>query len=288
MLHVIVPAVLFVVIAYTVGSDDVLSRIGSIAPGWVVAAFVAAQVQIILSALRWQLTARRIGVTLPIGRAIAEYYLSGAINMTVPGGVIGDGVRAFRSQGGNGFEAAAHAVLIERLAGQVALAVVLIAGLLLSGQLMFQGAGAIVLAILIAILLLRSALQNVVPSSYVPDVFRRFQSSVRQTWFGWRPGALQLLLNLLIVGVNLASFAFCAVATGSVLGLIKILYGVPLILLAMLIPFSVAGWGYREGALLHGSRLCLYRPGSFGSGCRRCRISLTPTVVTRSQSKSIG
>ena len=248
MLHLIVPTVLFVLIAYAVGSEEILSRIRSVAPGWILAAFLLAQVQIVLSALRWQLTAQSIGVILPFGRALSEYYLSGAINMTVLGGVLGDGIRAFRSRGGKGLEAAAHAVLIERLAGQVALAVVLAAGLLLSGHSLLQGAGLLLLAVLAAGALLGSSLRHIVPLSYFPDVFRRFSHAVRRTWFTGRLGIVQILLSLLIVAANLASFAFCAAATGSRLGLIEILYAVPLILLAMLIPFSVAGWGYREGA----------------------------------------
>lgn len=246
--HLIVPIGLLVVIFYTVGSDEVLSRIGAITPGWIVAAFVAAQVQIVVSALRWQLTAQRIGVPMPLRRALAEYYLSGAINMTLPGGVIGDGVRAFRSREGNGLEAAAYAVVIERLAGQVALAAVLAIGLLWSGQSVLQAVGGGLLALFAVGVILGPRLLRIVPSRYVPDALRRFSTSLRLSWVGRRIGAIQILLSFMIVAANLACFAFVAAATGSRLGVVEVLYAVPLILMAMLIPFSVAGWGYREGA----------------------------------------
>lgn len=246
--HLIVPICLLFLIFSSVSSDEVLSRIGAISPGWLVAAFLAAQAQIVLSALRWQLTARCIGVPLPIGRALAEYYLSGVINMTVPGGVLGDGLRAIRSREINGFETAAHAVLIERLAGQLALAVVLCAGLLLSGISTLQQAGVIGLVLFAVGMIVGPRLARVLPLRYVPDAVGRFRVSIRQSWFGPRIGMTQILLSLLIVAANLASFTFAAAATGSTVGLVEVLFTVPLILFAMLIPFSIGGWGYREGA----------------------------------------
>jgi hypothetical protein len=52
----------------------------------------------------------------------------------------------------------------------------------------------------------------------------------------------------MIVAANLAGFAFAAQAVGGQIGLPQVLYAVPMILAAMLVPLSVAGWGYREGA----------------------------------------
>ncbi len=58
----------------------------------------------------------------------------------------------------------------------------------------------------------------------------------------------QVPLAFVIVGLNLTSFSLCALATGTALSLESIVVLVPLILCAMLIPATVAGWGFREGA----------------------------------------
>jgi glycosyltransferase 2 family protein len=50
------------------------------------------------------------------------------------------------------------------------------------------------------------------------------------------------------VACNLAAFAFCARATGTALPLAAILALVPLILLTMVLPLTIGGWGLREGA----------------------------------------
>jgi uncharacterized membrane protein YbhN (UPF0104 family) len=60
------------------------------------------------------------------------------------------------------------------------------------------------------------------------------------------PGQIALSLGTTIC--NLAAFAFCARAVGVDLSLAAVAALVPLILFTMLIPISVSGWGLREGA----------------------------------------
>ena len=44
-------------------------------PLWLAAAALALTAQTVLSAMRWRLTARQLGQTIPLTRAIGEYYL---------------------------------------------------------------------------------------------------------------------------------------------------------------------------------------------------------------------
>ena len=81
--------------------------------------------QTVLSAMRWRLTARQLGQTIPLTRAIGEYYLAQVVNQSLPGGVVGDAGRAVRARHQAGLRRAGAAVAIERLAGQVALFLVL-------------------------------------------------------------------------------------------------------------------------------------------------------------------
>ena len=50
----------------------------------------------LLSAWRWCLVARGLGLRLPLGRAVADYYRSLFLNAALPGGVLGDVHRAVR------------------------------------------------------------------------------------------------------------------------------------------------------------------------------------------------
>ncbi len=84
-------------------------------------AFIAVNLQTLASAWRWHRVAARLGQAIPPGHAVAEYYLSQLVNQSLPGGVLGDAARAVRARHQAGLGIAAKAVIIERLAGQIAM-----------------------------------------------------------------------------------------------------------------------------------------------------------------------
>jgi len=246
--HVAVPLVVTGFVVWVVGGSDVFERIAAADLAWVVAALLACSAQIVLCAIRWQLTAARLAAHISKRGAVAEYYLSSLINTTVPGGVVGDAYRAVRTRGISGLERAAQSVVIERLAGQVALGVTLILGLALSGRPQLQLASIVAIGILAGLALFVLFVRGHGVSRRLPPILLRFAAAIRSSWFDIRAATAQIALSLLIVGANLVAFVFSARATGTILPFPDMLYAVPLILAAMLIPFSVAGWGYREGA----------------------------------------
>ncbi|GHA32975.1 hypothetical protein GCM10007989_31370 [Devosia pacifica] len=250
LVRMLVPIVLIGVIWTLADAEDALSRLGNIDWPWVVWALVAANLQILASALRWKWVADRLGQSFTLRWAVAEYYLAQLVNQSVPGGVVGDASRAVRSRHSAGFSKAAQAVIIERLAGQVMLFATLAVGvlvfLLVPGGIEWSQS---------AIQITLGALTAVVIAGTVAWFGRRRISKIRN--FGaalkisiFDPAVLpkQMLLGVVIVGLNLAGFAFAARATGSGLSLEAVIVVIPLILSAMLIPATISGWGYREGA----------------------------------------
>lgn len=79
----------------------------------------------VFSAWRWQLVARGLRIRLPLGEAVADYYRALFLNAALPGGVLGDVHRAVRhGQSSGDMGRGVRAVVLERVAGQIALAVV--------------------------------------------------------------------------------------------------------------------------------------------------------------------
>ena len=223
--------------------------------GLLAAGLGALLVQNALSAVRWRLTAGRLGVAMGLRAALGAFFRSQLVNMTLPGGVLGDAERAVRSQGDAGLWPAGQAVVIDRAVGQAALFAVLIAGLVLWAM---TGDG--VLAVPAS---LRAPVSVWVPVvafgalaafwaaariNHVRDRLRRIAAPLRASVLA--PGAwpAQLVLSVLIVACNIAGVAFCAAATGAALPALALVTLVPLVLVAMVVPVSVAGWGVREGA----------------------------------------
>lgn len=223
-------------------------------PAWLLAAVLALNAQTALSAMRWRLTARGLGQSITLGRAIREYYLSQIVNQSLPGGVLGDAGRAVRARHEAGLKRAGQAVVFERLAGQLALfgvtgAAVLMVWIGPGGttlpdwvlRLVALTGGALLVAGVILWVIGRS---THVWGRHVREWFAAFAVSVLA------PAVLprQIILSLATTALNLLAFAICARATGTTLPLTAIMIIVPLILLTMLIPISVSGWGLREGA----------------------------------------
>ena len=220
-------------------------------PGWLGAALGALTLQTGLSALRWRLAAGQLGIRLGRVEALREYYLAQIVNQTLPGGVLGDAGRAVRSRAQAGLMQAAQAVLFERLAGQAALfavfAAAAIPALALPGgpdaprwlagpMLALIGAG-----LAGAVVFRCGALWPVKAAARIrqPCILALAAPGIR---------ARQAWLSLGTALCNIAAFVLCARAVGAVVPVWDALVLVPLILLSMLIPLTIGGWGLREGA----------------------------------------
>lgn len=228
--------------------------LGSAQPIWLIAGLLALTLQTVLSAIRWRVTAAQLGLKIPLGVAIREYYLSQLINQVVPGGVVGDASRAVRSRDQNGLMAASQAVILERFAGQVAMFAVMAAAILMT----FWVAGGldwpswtapIVLPILLGGI---GAFLSFALLARIPNMLRKralgLAKIAAHALLARRVAVTQITLSFATVFCNLAAFAFCARAVGVALPAAAVCALVPLILFTMLIPVTIMGWGLREGA----------------------------------------
>lgn len=247
-------AALLALVWHLVGGREALRSLASADAAWLAAAFAALILQTALSALRWQLTAGQLGIRLETPDALREYFLGQLVNQSLPGGVLGDARRAIRSRGDAGLLASGQAVIFERLAGQ--------AGLFLCAAVAFALTFAVPggvswpawLALPVAALLAAA-----LGLPFALHAARRLGGRVGRTIEAlWRPmiTALaardviwrQVALSLATAACNLAAFAFCAEAVGHGLPPAAVAAFVPLVLMTMLVPLTISGWGLREGA----------------------------------------
>ncbi|WP_420337693.1 lysylphosphatidylglycerol synthase transmembrane domain-containing protein [Roseibium sp.] len=220
---------------------------------WIVIAVVILHVHTGLAAFRWQFTARQLGLSFGPWRALGEYHLAQFVNQSLPGGLLGDVGRAVRGRRHAGLTLSGHAVVLERLAGQIAMAATLAVGVAVtlvgSGELNWPGIVvpfASVLAIcaagiagLIVLLRFRAEVRPSATSFYLS-----FHAAFSGRWILLSQIGFSLRTTVAI----LLAFVVCAHSVGLDLPISASLTLVPLVLLAMLIPVSVAGWGLREGA----------------------------------------
>ena len=241
-------------LAWWLDLGPVVSRLAQMRFGWVLLAVAISVVQVAVLAWRWRFTAGCLGVDLSYTAAWREYYLSIFLNQVMPGGVVGDVSRAWRQAraqtrvrepGGP----AVRAVIFERLSAQAVMTAVALVSLLAlpvivnrGSRLVLFGAGAVAVLIVIAMVVWMRR------QSSAQSLVGQVLADLDAAHLSGPVFAAQLVSAAIVVGTYLATYLTAARAVGMDTPLPVLLPLVAPVLMSMLIPVTVAGWGLREGA----------------------------------------
>jgi len=232
--------VTFAVLVWRLGTGPFLDGVRTVDGQALAAAAGLAALTTTCCAWRWKIVAGGLGVDLALPRAVAAYYRSQFLNLTLPGGIVGDvhrGVSHGRdvSDVGRGLRAVAW----ERFAGQV-VQVVLTVVVLLALPSPVQSsmplvAVALVVTVFGVVLVARwTRLRNAVAGDIRDGLL------ARRAWLGIG------LASALVVGGHAATFMIAARTAGITASPSRLLPLALLVMVAMVLP-SVGGWGPREG-----------------------------------------
>lgn len=224
----------------------------SVDAGAVAAALALGAVTTVLSAARWLVVARAVGLRLSPRRAVADYYLAQLLNAVLPAGILGDAHRAVRHGRANGdLGRGVRAVVLERLAGQAVLALAVAALVLtLPSALWGPGWAAALSSLgLVVALAVPTAAALRVPRLRASRAGRFLAASVRdaRTALVGRAPAVLALSAAALAG-HVALFLVAAHAAGAQVPPPRLVPLALLALAAMSLPVNVGGWGPREAA----------------------------------------
>jgi uncharacterized membrane protein YbhN (UPF0104 family) len=238
------------VVVWRLGTGPFLDGIRSISVTALLAALAVTLLSTVCSAWRWRTVARGLGVGLPLGTAVAAYYRSQFLNSALPGGVVGDvhrGVRHGLDAGdvGRGLRAVAW----ERAAGQaVFLALALVSLLLLDSPVraLMGWVAAITVVGTVCLVVLARALPHAGPSRRARAV-RAARTDVRAGLLDPRAWPVVAVTSVGVAAGHGGLFLVAAWTTGADASLVLLWPLAMLVLLAMVVPLNVGGWGPREG-----------------------------------------
>jgi glycosyltransferase 2 family protein len=225
------------VLVWRLGTGPFLDGLRTIDGGALAAAVGLSALTTVCCAWRWRTVARGLGVELPLGTAVAAYYRSLFLNVTLPGGVLGDvhrGVTHGRETRdvGRGLRAVAW----ERSAGQVVQVVLTLAVLLALPSPVQR------LVPVVALALLALAAGVAVAMRAWP----RVRSDLREAVLARRAWPAIALASALIVAGHTLTFLIAARTAGATAPPSQLLPLALLVLSAAALP-NVGGWGPREG-----------------------------------------
>lgn len=228
---------------------DGLRRIDAVA---LLAALAIGVLTTVFSAWRWQLVARGLRIRLPLGGAVSDYYRALFLNAALPGGVLGDVHRAVRhGQSAGDMGRGVRTVVLERVAGQIALAVFGGAVLLtMDSPVLAEArhlAPVVGLAALGALAVAVALRMNRAPSSRRGRLLRATLAEAREALLSRRNWPGVTLSSAVVLAGHLGMFVLAARIAGSDASVAALLPLAVLALLAMGLPLNIGGFGPREG-----------------------------------------
>lgn len=254
VLRWVVAVSLIGLVFFTVDTALLWRELARLSPVVFFSALAVTVVQVMVSAWRWRYTVSRLGLSLPYGLAVREYYLATFLNQVLPGGVLGDVNRAWRHSADSGQRLAAlHGVAIERLSGQLVLAMAVVFAvvwLASNGHVLAVLFDRLWLLIVVLVAVIAGLFLVSRLSGRLADYLGQLRGDLRRSLLSWPALPVQLSSSLLLLASYLAVFLVLAQGAGyvhSVDSLFLITALSVLLLLSMVIPVTVAGWGVREG-----------------------------------------
>jgi len=235
------------VVVWRLGAGPFVDGVRAVDARALLVAAVIGLLTTICCAWRWTVVARGLGVELSLSAAIAAYYRSVFLNLTLPGGVAGDVHRGIKH--GTDVDDVGRALRIvgwERAAGQFVQALLTVVVLLVLPSPVRSSMPLVVAAVAVAAFAVFLMARVRTGRSRWARLRSAVAADIRAGLLRRRALPVILLASVIVVLGHAVTFLVAARTAGVDVTASRLL---PLALLAMLgmtLP-SIAGWGPREG-----------------------------------------
>jgi glycosyltransferase 2 family protein len=245
-----VAAATLAVIVWRVGGGPFRAGVGAVDAATLAAAAAIGVATTVSCAWRWRTVARGLGIDLGLPVAVAAYYRSLFLNVTLPGGIVGDVHRGVaHGRDSRNVARALRAVAWERAGGQAVQLVLTVCVLLAlpSPVHAYMPFAAAILIAVVAVAVPTARIWRGAGGSPVARARRVAGADLRAILRARGAVAVIALTSTVVVAGHAATFLLAARAAGSTAPPSRMLPLALLAMLAMVLP-SIAGWGPREGA----------------------------------------
>lgn len=235
------------------------TRLSQISPGWMVLSVLATLVQVFFGALRWREISERCHAPLTDAQAFRINMIGTFFNQTLPSAIGGDAMRLWLvNRTGAGWRAATYSVLVDRAIGLIALAIIVVASLPWSYNLIADTNGRLALVLVdaaaigvgLGFLLLGRLPWPWLKTWWATHHIHACSVIANRVMFDRRAGPKIAVLSLLVhvLTVVIAWCAARAINAPAEFGQVFLL--IPPIMLITMLPISIAGWGVREATMM--------------------------------------
>jgi uncharacterized membrane protein YbhN (UPF0104 family) len=238
---------------------ELASRVNNLASlGWIAVAIAVTFLQIFVGVLRWRRISAECGAPLGLRQAMRFNLIGTFFNQTLPSSIGGDAVRLWLvARGGAGWRAATYSIFVDRAIGLIALAIIIVASLPWSYNLIGDPNGRSAL-LFVDFAALAGGVGFLVLGALPWPWLKRWWGThhlhacaviANRVIFSRKDGPAIAVLSIL-VHVLAVVIAWCVVQSITapvVFG--QIFQLVPPVMLITMLPISIAGWGVREASM---------------------------------------
>ena len=237
---------------------DLASRLDLASLGWIGLAIAVTFLQILIGALRWREISAECGAPLTTRQAMRFNLIGTFFNQTLPSSIGGDAVRLWLvARGGAGWRAATYSIFVDRAIGLIALAIIIVASLPWSYNLIRDPDGRSALLLVDFAALASGAgflVLGVLPFPWLKrwwGTHHLYACSViaNRVIFSRAHGPAIAVLSILVhvLAVVIAWCVVRSIAAPVTFG--QIFQLIPPVMLITMLPISIAGWGVREATM---------------------------------------
>lgn len=238
--------------------SDLASRINIASLGWIALAIAVTFFQIFIGVLRWREVSAECGAPLATMQAMRYNVIGAFFNQTLPSSIGGDAVRLWLvARGGAGWRSATYSIFVDRAIGLIALAIIIVASLPWSYNLIGDPHGRSAL-LLVDFAALAGGMGFLVLGRLPWPWLRRWWGThhlhacsvianrvIFSRLHGPKIAVLSVLVHVLAVVI-----AWCVVQSIAA----PVMFGqvfqlIPPVMLITMLPISIAGWGVREATM---------------------------------------
>jgi glycosyltransferase 2 family protein len=235
------------------------ARLSRLESGWIVLALFLMTVQVVLLAVRWRNISAACGANLHFILALQISFIATFFNQVLPSTVGGDGMRIWLfARKGAGWASAIYSVLLDRIAGVLVLALIVIACLPFTFSLIHDPIARAV-PLVIGVGVITGTLVFVLIGRHFRQLFDRWRLTRHLAaasrisaalCSSHRDAAIVFACSVAIHLITAAAAWCCAKAIASPVSFAQILFLLPPVLLIATLPVSIAGWGVRESSFM--------------------------------------
>lgn len=215
-------------------------------------------------AFRWRISLTSIGIDVAFSRLVLSLFVSHSIGYLTPGGLGSDVLRTMHIYSTEKqLLKIASTLLLERIMGVISLTLVLACAYLIIGRVSLlpipyvDWVAVLVLSVFFAVALalmldkfsLTKRIANIIRSR-LPSVANKIDPKLQQLTGLRRSSVKVLFVSVAVQLIRCLAFYLIFLAVNVHVPTAVLLFVIPIVFLAMLLPISIGGIGVREGVLL--------------------------------------